>query len=478
MSQGHRIVRRAALGPRKLLPGALLMLVCAAALAACGGDDLAPGQVARVGDATIEREEFDHWLQTAASSQQSMLAPEGATQEVVVPDPPDFNECVAAREEQAQAAAEQAQPPEGGVAPPEPQVPSAEELRSQCEEEYDLLKEQVMQFLVQAEAIQQEADERGIAVPDEEVQTQLDDLTEQSFPDDAGFQEFLETSGMTEEDLLFRVRLDLLISEIRSEVLAEEGDVTEEEIVEYYEANRNEPPIGQPEQREVQVVVTDNERQAQEARDAIEDGDPFAEVAEEFSIDPASSDRGGKLTVQQGSEEAAFDEAVFAAEEGELMGPIESELGWYVFEVTDVQAASEQTLEESREAIVQVLMSQTEEEALGNFQEEFAQESREMTVCAEDFVIPGCSNGPELDEAPQPGVPEGAPPPPPPGAAPQAPPGAAPQAPPPPPPGAAPQAPPGAAPQAPPTPPPDGIQPSPPPGGAGGGGGGGGQSGG
>ncbi len=39
--------------------------------------------------------------------------------------------------------------------------------------------------------------------------------------------------------------------------------------------------------------------------------------------------------MQEGAEESEFDEAVFSAEQGELVGPIETELGWYVFEVTE-----------------------------------------------------------------------------------------------------------------------------------------------
>jgi foldase protein PrsA len=450
---------RAARRPRVLV---LPVVLCASVLAACG-DDVSPNAVARVGDETIEKSEFDHWLEAAARTQQTALTPGGA-QEVAVPTPPDFPECVEAKEEQATAAAP------GGRNAPEPEPPPTEELRQQCEEEYDLLKEQVMQFLIQAEAVEQEAEERDVTVTDEEVQSQFEDLKEQSFPNDEQFQQFLETSGMTEDDLLFRVRLDLLISEIRDDVLAEEGDVSDEEIEAYYEENKDQPPIGQPEQREVRVVVTESEEEAEEARQAIEDGDSWERVAKEFSIDPASRDRGGKLTVQEGAEEGEFDEAVFSAEEGELTGPIETELGWYVFEVTDVRKPKTESLEDSREAIVQIIQAEREQEALTAFQEQFEDEVREETICAEEFVIVGCENGPAPEEAPEPGAPvappsgappSGAPAPPPPG-------GGAPPA--PPPPSGAPPAPPppSGAPPAP--PPPSGAPPAPAPGGGGSGG--------
>jgi foldase protein PrsA len=376
-------------------PRALAVAFAAAAtfaVAGCG-DELSPDSVARVGDETIEKSEFDHWLESAALTQQASLSPTGPPDDPAVPVPPDFTECIDAKREQATAAGAQAEPP------PEDQ------LREACEQEYELLKEQVMQFLIQAEAIQQEAEERGVTVSEEEVRAQFEDLKEQSFQSDKQFEQFLGASGMTEEDLLYRVRLDLLIAGIRDDVLAEEGDVTEEEVVQYYEENEERPPIGQPEQRDVQVVVTRTEEQAQKAKEAIEDGQDFATVAKEFSIDPASKDRGGRLTVQEGSEEEAFDEAVFSAKKGELVGPVETELGFYVFEVTDIQPARTQTLEESREAITEVLKTEQEQEALVDFQESFETELREKTICAEEFAIVGCENGPPPEEAPQPGVP-------------------------------------------------------------------------
>jgi foldase protein PrsA len=416
--------------PRVLIPIAALVVVFVLAGILGGGSGVDPDAVARVGDEKIEKSEFDHWLETAARSQQTTLSPAGGGA-TAVPDPPDYRECISSKQQQAEAL-QQAETEERGDAPP-PETPSTEDLRLQCEEEYELLKEQVMQFLVQAEAVQQEAEERGVELSDEEVRARFDDLKQESFPDDQQYQQFLEQSGMSEEDLLYRVRLDLLINEIRESVLAEEGEVSEEEIAAYYEENRDQPPVGQPEERKLRAVVTESEEQAQEARERIEDGDSWEEVARDLSIDPASKEQGGQLTLQEGAEEEALNDAVFTAEKGELEGPVETELGWYVFEVEEIQPAEERTLEESREAIADLLRTQREQEILTRFQNEFTDRVRDKTVCAEEFVIVGCKNGPEAEEAPPPGVPvppEGAPPPAPEGGPPAPPQGGTPPVPP------------------------------------------------
>jgi parvulin-like peptidyl-prolyl isomerase len=409
-------------GRRGLAAGAAALLAAALVAGCGGGEDLDPGAVARVGESTIEKSEFDHWLAAAASSQQASLGTV-APEDTYVPTPPDFTDCVAAKQDQAEAAGEQA--PEG-QAPP---VPPEDQLVEQCQSEYDLLEEQVMQFLIQAEAIAQEAEERGVSITDEEVQTRFDDLKEQQFPNDEDFTQFLEQSGQTEEDLMFRVRLDLTISEIRQDVVDAEGEPTDEEIQAYYDEHRNEAPIGEPEQREADVVVTRDEAEAERALDALDGGDSFAQVAQQFSIDPSKKD-GGELTFEQGQEDPALDEAVFGAEEGQLEGPVETPEGFYVFEVTKVIPGETQPLEESRDAIVEILTQETEEQTLTDFQTQFEDEVREKTLCADAFAIEGCSNAPPAEETPEPQLPAPqAPPPtpaPPQGAPPPAPPQGAP----------------------------------------------------
>ena len=85
-----------------------------------------------------------------------------------------------------------------------------------------------MQFLISAEWIQQEADARDIKVTDEEVQKQFEDQKKQSFPKEKDYQKFLKTSGQTEEDLLFRVKLDVLSNKVREKIIEGKGDVSDE----------------------------------------------------------------------------------------------------------------------------------------------------------------------------------------------------------------------------------------------------------
>ena len=90
------------------------------ALSGCG-NSVPTGAVAKVGDSTITQDEFDKWMNIAVKGQSQ--APGGAT---AVPDPPDFEKCVAAKKKTP--------------VPKGQQKPSDDALKKQCKNDYDTLK--------------------------------------------------------------------------------------------------------------------------------------------------------------------------------------------------------------------------------------------------------------------------------------------------------------------------------------------------
>lgn len=376
---------------RKRLLLSISAVAVAAVVSACG-NDVPPNGVAKIGDTVVKRSEFNQWLNAAARGSQ---AP-GSEGQVTVPDPPNFTRCIAAKKKQ-----------------PVPQgtpKPTNAQLKQQCKQEYDSLKEQVMQFLVSAEWIEQEAADRNIKVSETEVRTQFEDQKKQSFPDDKAYKDFLRTSGQTEQDLLFRVRLDVLSNKVREEIIKGKGNVTDADIASYYEKNK--ARFGQPERRDLAVVLTKTKAKAAQAKSALANGDSFKAVARRFSIDQATKSQGGRLPgVARGQQEQAFDQAIFAAKRGQLTGPVKTQFGWYVFEVTKITPADQQTLAEAKETIRNLLRSEREQKALDDFIEDFRKKYKDETQCADGFVIADCDNAPsEADTGPASGgSPQGAP---------------------------------------------------------------------
>lgn len=77
----------------------------------------------------------------------------------------------------------------------------------------------------------------------------------------------------------------------------------------------------------------------------IRAGEDFDAIATRFSDDPATKDKGGDLGVfARGAMLQEFEDAVFAAQAGELGGPVRTEVGWHIFQCTEHEPAFVQPL--------------------------------------------------------------------------------------------------------------------------------------
>ena len=388
----------------------IVLALPATVVAACGG---VPGNaVATVDGDAIEKSSFDHWMTVAARS--------GGQPGASVPKPPDYAECV------AQLRKTQPKPAKG-----QPKVGDAQ-LKTQCKQQYEALRDQVVQLLASFRWIEGEAEEMNLKVSDADVKKRIEEIKKQQFPKKGDFEKFLKESGYTQADVETQTRTELLTNKIRDKVTKGKDKVSDAEIKSYYDKNKQR--FAQPERRDLRVVLTKTEAKAKEAQSAISGGDSFASVAKKFSIDQASKAQGGKLPgVAKGQQEKALDDAVFAAEKGELEGPIKTQFGYYLFEVSKVTAASQQTLEQAKPTIKQLLVSQKQQKAIEGFAKNFQKKWQEKTECKKGFVTQSCKGAPKPTPTPGaqgvPGQPpgQGAPPQPGQGAPPQPGQGAPPQ---------------------------------------------------
>src|SRR5262249_24301013 len=151
-------------------------------------------------------------------------------------------------------------------------------------------------LLISFKWIQGEAETLKVKVSDAEVKKSFDEQKKQSFPKDADYQKFLKTSGQTQEDILQRVKLDLLSNKIRDNVVKGKDKVSDKPIEDFY--NKNKARFAQPEKRDLRVVLTKDKAKADEAKAALEAGDSWNKVAKKYSIDDTSKASGGKLPAQ------------------------------------------------------------------------------------------------------------------------------------------------------------------------------------
>ena len=352
--------------------------VPAAVLAGCGG---VPGNaVADIDGESIEKTAFDHWM--------GVLAKAGGQKPVAKPpQPPDYKACVADKRKTAP------KPAKG-----QPKVTDAS-LKSECKKEYEALRTQTLQLLVSVQWIEGEAKEMGVKVSDAEFKKSFEQQKKQAFPKDADYAKFLKTSGQTQADIDQQVRQELLRKKIIDKVTKGKDKVSDAQIKKFYDQNK--ARFAQPERRDLRIVLTKTKAKADQAKRALDGGESFSKVAKRLSIDQASKSQGGKLPgVAKGQQEKALDNAIFKAAKGKLVGPVKTQFGYYVLEVTKITPASQQTLDQAKATIKQTLAAQNQQKALEKFAKDYQKRWREKTECRKEFTTPECKNGPNPTPTP------------------------------------------------------------------------------
>ncbi|HEY4097908.1 MAG TPA: peptidyl-prolyl cis-trans isomerase [Baekduia sp.] len=368
------------------------------ALSACGGGGIPGNAVIKIGSDPIKTSEFDHWMQVAATGQQQQT---GATGKAQIPQPPDFKACIVQKKKTATKPAK-GQP-----------TPTDATYKAQCKTEYDGLKDSVMQFLISSAWIEGESHDQGVKISDTDVKKDFDKQRQTSFPKDADYTKFLQTSGYVQEDLLYRIRVNDLSTKLRDHVLKGSDKVSDAAISSYY--NKNKSKFAQPEKRDLKIVLTKTEAQAKAAKAKLDAGQSFATVAKKYSIDQGTKDNGGLLAaVPKGQQEKALDDATFKADKGKIEGPVKTQFGYYVFEVAKITPGSQQTLDQSKASIKQLLVSQQQQNKLNAFVKTFQKKWKDRTDCRKGYATSDCKNGPKVATtaaaAPSSATPQQAPP--------------------------------------------------------------------
>ncbi|MCP5183987.1 MAG: SurA N-terminal domain-containing protein [Pseudomonadales bacterium] len=111
-------------------------------------------------------------------------------------------------------------------------------------------------------------------------------------------------------------------------------------------------------------------------RARIEAGEDFAAVARETSEDPGSAPSGGELgPAGRGVYDPAFEQALFAMQEGELSAPVKSQFGYHLIHLTAISKPEIPTLDARREDLERQVR-------LDKARELFVEKTREMDKLA------------------------------------------------------------------------------------------------
>ncbi|MGB1580741.1 MAG: peptidylprolyl isomerase [Nevskiales bacterium] len=81
-------------------------------------------------------------------------------------------------------------------------------------------------------------------------------------------------------------------------------------------------------------ILVDSEEQCQQLKDQIEGGSDFAELAKQHSTCPSGRSGGELGSFGPGAMVAEFDQVVFSAPINTVQGPVKTQFGYHLLEVT------------------------------------------------------------------------------------------------------------------------------------------------
>ena len=174
------------------------------------------------------------------------------------------------------------------------------------------------------------------------------------------FAEAAKSAGLDRRsDIAFQIKWQTMQTLLQAylQQLSAKWDMSDKAMRTYYDNHKQE--FVQAAAAQARHILTETESDALSAALQIYKTKDFAKVAAEYSRDPNTANNGGELGwVEKGLMTASVDKAIEGAKIGSLVGPVKSEFGWHIIEVTARRDAKQLTFEEASEEVVQRLQRQ------------------------------------------------------------------------------------------------------------------------
>ncbi|MDO3722566.1 SurA N-terminal domain-containing protein [Marinobacter sp. chi1] len=178
--------------------------------------------------------------------------------------------------------------------------------------------------------------------------------------------------------------------------LAEGIEVSDEDLQSYYEQRSSD--LAREERRAAHILIEGGES-ADETMATIQErlaaGESFADLAQEFSADTVSAKEGGDLGFAgRGVYDQAFEEALFALDEGEVSEPVETSFGVHLIKLEDVRRSEVPALAEIEQQLRSELARERAEDKFIEVRTRLA----DAAYAADDLAGPAEELGLEIRE--------------------------------------------------------------------------------
>ncbi|MDH4231075.1 MAG: peptidylprolyl isomerase [Nitrospirota bacterium] len=211
----------------------------------------------------------------------------------------------------------------------------------------------------------------------------LPDYAQQLFADEQGKEKFL--NEVINKEILYQEALKkgldktpeykrkleefrklTLVSELFEKEIMSKAKVSDQEVKEYYEKNKED--FAPTTQIRASHILVKTEDEAKKVLERLKKGEKFGDIARAVSIDKGSAKNGGDLgPFSKGQMVPEFERAAANLNVGEISMPVKTQFGYHIIKVTDRKKGAVIEFEKIKDMISQRLSGEKQKEAFDQY---------------------------------------------------------------------------------------------------------------
>lgn len=265
---------------------------------------------------------------------------------------------------------------------------SVDPVEPRSPEQIEPVRRALLDELIDRTLLLQAARRVNIVIPPEEIDRRVMQIGGE-YPA-GGLDEMLAQSGLTMADFKLKTAGLLAIEKLFDEHVYPRVAVTEEEIRQYFEENKDK--FHEPEKVRVQQIVVKSIEEARRLQQLLRQGKKFPDLARKYSLTPDAKVGGDLGFFARGQMPAEFDEVAFRLGVGQVSDVVATDYGFHLVKVLERRPAQKRELTEARKDVEEKILTLKRAEAQRSY---VARLRSEAAITINEPVLQAITGRPE-----------------------------------------------------------------------------------